>query len=106
MNTIAVLNKTENLTNADNCHDIGELAKLLNLGFGKTTMFKKLREMGYLQQGNVPYQRHIEAGLFKVSESVYSVVSGYDGETKEKIKLKTLITGKGVVYFQRKFKSV
>lgn len=93
----------DSVTNADNCHDIGELAKLLNLGYGRTIMFKKLREKGYLQQGNVPYQRFIDSGIFKVIESVF-YTKDFKGEEKEKITLKTLVTGKGVVYFQRNFK--
>jgi anti-repressor protein len=51
---------------------INDAAKVLKLGYGNITLFKKLRDMGILMDGqeyNVPYQRYIAAGYFRVDES-------------------------------------
>jgi phage antirepressor YoqD-like protein len=45
---------------------------------------------------NIPYQKYIESGYFKVIE--------YLIDKKKESKIKTLITGKGQIYFTDKLK--
>ena len=73
--------------------DIGECAKVLNRNIGRNNLFEFLRNKGVLQGNNIPYQKYIDAGYFRVIESKYVTPLG---ETK--ISLKTVVFQKGVAY--------
>jgi prophage antirepressor-like protein len=48
--------------------DIGQAAKILNLGFGRNTLFKKLKEAGvFFNDRNEPKQKYIDAGYFQMT---------------------------------------
>ena len=48
--------------------DIGQAAKILGLPFGRTTLFKKLREVGvFFKERNEPKQKYIDAGYFEMT---------------------------------------
>lgn len=48
--------------------DIGQAAKILNLGFGRNTLFKKLKEVGvFFKDRNEPKQKYIDAGHFEMT---------------------------------------
>ena len=48
--------------------DIGQAAKILNLGFGRNTLFKKLKEVGvFFANRNEPKQKYIDAGYFEMT---------------------------------------
>lgn len=48
--------------------DIGQAAKILNLGFGRNTLFGKLREAGiFFKDRNEPKQKYIDAGYFEMT---------------------------------------
>ena len=48
--------------------DIGQAAKILNLGFGRNTLFKKLREADvFFKDRNEPKQKYIDAGYFEMT---------------------------------------
>lgn len=48
--------------------DIGQAAKILNLGFGRNTLFKKLREADvFFKDRNEPKQKYIDAGYFQMT---------------------------------------
>ena len=48
--------------------DIGQAAKILNLGFGRNTLFKKLKEVGvFFKDRNEPRQKYIDAGYFEMT---------------------------------------
>ena len=48
--------------------DIGQAAKILGLPFGRTTLFKKLREVGvFFKDRNEPKQKYIDAGYFEMT---------------------------------------
>jgi phage antirepressor YoqD-like protein len=47
---------------------MNDAAKVLKLGYGNITLFKKLREMKILMDDNVPYQEYIKRGYFKADE--------------------------------------
>ena len=47
--------------------DIGQAAKILNLGFGRNTLFGKLRDAGiFFKDRNEPKQKYIDAGYFEM----------------------------------------
>lgn len=87
---------------------VGDLAKILKgngVDIGANRLFKILRDKGYLirRQGtdwNMPTQRSMDLGLFKVKET--SVVHS-DGHTT--INKTPKVTGKGQTYFVNRFLS-
>lgn len=68
---------------------IRDAAKVLRTG--EKRLFQWLRENRYLMSDNVPYQIHVDAGLFVVSERKWC-----DKERQTHVYVKTLITPKGV----------
>jgi len=76
--------------------DIGNCAKVLNRHIGRNNLFEFLRNRKILQQDNIPYQKYIDSGYFRVIETKYTIPSG---ETK--ISLKTLVLQKGVAYINK-----
>ena len=76
--------------------DIGNCAKVLNRNIGRNNLFEFLRNRDVLQQDNIPYQKYIDSGYFRVIETKYTIPSG---ETK--ISLKTLVLQKGVAYINK-----
>ena len=76
--------------------DIGNCAKVLNRNIGRNTLFEFLRNKKILNQDNIPYQKYIDMGYFRVIESKFTIPSG---ETK--ISLKTLVFQKGVAYINK-----
>lgn len=84
---------------------VGELAKMLTqAGFtvGQNRLFSMLREDGFLGKSgsnrNVPLQRYVEQGLFKIKESA---VVHSDGHVS--ISRTTKVTGKGQRYFMERY---
>lgn len=81
---------------------IGELAKLLKqngIDIGQNRLFKRLRADGWLikRQGsdyNMPTQKSLEMGLFKIKESVLSHADGHTSVNKT-----PKVTGRGQQYF-------
>ena len=63
---------------------------------GRNTLFKRLRGFGILMKNNLPYQRYMEQGLFRVIFVPVSI-----GEKIEN-KPKTLVTVKGLEYIHKK----
>lgn len=71
---------------------VGEFAKLAcnsGINIGQKRLFAWLRENGYLQKDNKPYQRYIDNGWFALRESSITTVKG------NLLRSTTLITGKG-----------
>lgn len=49
--------------------DIGQTAKILNLGYGRNTLFQKLKEKGiFFANRNEPKQQYVNAGYFELKE--------------------------------------
>lgn len=88
---------------------IGDLAKILRgngVNIGANRLFEWMRKNGYLISGkrtdrNMPTQRSMDLGLFKVKETV---VNHSDGHTS--ISKTPKVTGKGQQYFINKFLTV
>ena len=85
---------------------VGELTKILHqngVSMGQNRMFRWLRDNGYLisKKGtsyNMPTQRAMELGLFKIKENAITHSDGHVTITKT-----PKVTGKGQVYFVNKF---
>lgn len=85
---------------------IGELAKILRgngVDIGATRLFRWMREHGYLinrkgSDWNMPTQRAMNQGLFKIKETT---INHSDGTTS--ISKTTKVTGKGQQYFVNMF---
>nr|WP_314639716.1 phage antirepressor KilAC domain-containing protein [uncultured Olsenella sp.] len=84
---------------------VGELAKMLTQsGFtiGQNRLFKLLRDDGFLgkrgSNRNVPLQRYVEQGLFRIKETA---VAHSDGHVT--INRTTKVTGRGQAYFVKRY---
>lgn len=78
--------------NSITMRDFAMLVQNSGIDLGRNKLFEKLRELGYLDFNNVPYQKYIKAGYFKVIESTYK--HGKNKYTSSQ----TLVTGKGQKY--------
>lgn len=84
---------------------IGELAKMLRqngVDFGQNRLFEVMREQDFLGKSgsnrNVPTQRAMEMGLFRIKETA---ITHSDGHVT--ISRTPKVTGKGQVYFLKRF---
>ena len=70
---------------------MNEVAKVLNIpGYGRNNLFEYLRESKILDRFNVPYQKYVDNGWFRVIEQKYMK----NGEPQ--VTTKTLVYQKGV----------
>lgn len=76
--------------------DIGTVAKVLNKGIGRNTLFKILRDKRVLQSNNQPYQEYIDRGYFRCIESKFTKPNGTTS-----INIKTVVFQKGVDYINK-----
>ncbi|MDN8038545.1 phage antirepressor KilAC domain-containing protein [Burkholderia vietnamiensis] len=75
---------------------IGDMARVL--GIGQNRLFRQLRADHLLMADNRPYQHYIDRGYFRMVESVW-----IDAEKESHPTFKTLVTGRGQVYLQRRY---
>ena len=76
---------------------MNEVAKVLSIkGYGRNNIFEFLRNEGILDRFNVPYQRYVDSGWFRVIEQKYMK----NGEPQ--VTTKTLVYQKGVDAIRRK----
>ena len=61
-------------------------------------MFAWLRDQKILKPGNIPYQRFIDEGHFRIVERQYN-----DRRGESHTYTRTLVTGKGLAYIQKRF---
>lgn len=91
----------EHVSSSSNSIDMGQFAKLVkdeNISIGRNRLFEWMRDKKYLMKNNEPYQSKIEQGLFEVIENPYTTPYG------RKVSIKTLVTGKGQLYFVEKLR--
>ena len=88
----------EDVSTSGKSMTIGDYAKVLydenGIRIGRNRLFEWLRNVGILQQNNVPYQRYMEAGYFEVAEFLKN----------GRPVMVTYITGKGQLYVHRKLR--
>lgn len=76
---------------------MNEVSKVLGIkGYGRNNFFEFLRKNGILDRWNVPYQRYIDCGWFRVIEQKYTI----QGEPC--VTTKTLVYQKGVDAIRKK----
>ena len=76
--------------------DMNRVAKVLNMGIGRNTLFAMLRDKGVLMSNNLPYQDQIDAGRFRVVEHPFHKRNGEIG-----ISFQTLVYQKGLDYIRK-----
>lgn len=90
------------VTASDDVTQLGIACQVLDLPFGRNTLFQRLRNKGVLISGgerhNLPKQRYIEQGLFTVKESSY-----LDDEKQIHVRFTTYVTQKGMDWMRREF---
>lgn len=90
------------VSNTENIIDMNAMAKLAraeNIPIGRNRLFRWLKEKSILMSNNLPYQKYIESGYFKVKENVFEV----DGMTRTF--QQTFVTGKGQLYIIGRLKN-
>lgn len=86
------------VTGSETTAEIGTVAKLLNFkGVGRNTLFDVLRKQGVLQANNIPYQKYVDNGYFRVIESKWN--DYITGDVK--ISFKTVVYQKGVEFISK-----
>ena len=84
------------VTDSTDAIDVGNAAKVLNMGVGRNTLFKILRDNKILMNDNIPYQEFIDRGYFRTIEQKYSKP---DGSTQ--INIKTVVYQKGLDFIRK-----
>ena len=91
------------VTESSTATDIGTVSKLLNFkGVGRNILFEILRKQGILQQNNIPYQKFVDNGYFRVIESKWNDYTTGD----VKISFKTVVYQKGIEYISKILKGL
>jgi phage antirepressor YoqD-like protein len=85
----------DRIADGKGCFTVNQAAKALKLPYGNRTLFKKLQELGILNQDNTPRQEQTNNGNFKV---VVKFINDTIGN-----KNVTLVTSKGLTYLAKKF---
>lgn len=82
----------------DGSISVGDFAKLI--GTGQNRLFKRLRDDGFLMINNHPMQSAVERGLLvQIEQTPFT-----DSNNKSHPAFQTRITGKGQVYFEKKYR--
>jgi phage antirepressor YoqD-like protein len=82
----------EQVTSSKDAVDIGTVAKVLNIkNIGRAKLFEFLRTNKILDSKNMPYQKHIDSGWFRLIES-----SWQDKHGSNHIYFKTVVYQKGI----------
>lgn len=76
---------------------MAEVAKVLNYpGYGRNRLFEFLRSKKVLMTNNIPYQKYVDCGYFRVIEQKYTKPSG-----EIAINIKTLVYQKGINFIKK-----
>ena len=83
----------DDVADSNNTCDMQTVAKLLNFkDVGRNTLFEILRDNKILQYDNIPYQKYVDRGWFRLIETKY-----HDKKTSEpRINFKTVVFQKGI----------
>lgn len=76
---------------------MSEVAKVLDYpGYGRNRLFEFLRSKKVLMTNNIPYQKYVDCGYFRVIEQKYTKPSG-----EIAINIKTLVYQKGINFIKK-----
>lgn len=88
------------VTESKDCIDMAQVAKVLNIkGLGRTKLFELLRKTDILNRRNIPYQKYVNMGYFRIIETSYCLPDG-----TQRINLKTVVFQKGVDFIRKVIK--
>jgi hypothetical protein len=90
LNIIIMIFKTKQ----QNTYTMNDVAKILDLGFGRNTMYEKLRDKLILNKQNVPYQQYLSRDLFKLHAKKRS-------KQFYKLDYVTIVTEKGLEFIRK-----
>lgn len=88
----------DDVAEAINGQTVQEVAKVL--GTGPNRLFQWLRDEGIFMNNNMPYQKHVDMGHVRVVERRFR-----DRHGEVQIYTRSLITGKGLIYIQKRIQS-
>lgn len=95
------INFVDRIIASDDMIDIGQCAKVLELPFGRNTLFKELREKGiFFKNKNEPKQAFVQRGYFKLKEAF--ITTNTHGTISV---IKVLVTQRGLGYLSTLFES-
>lgn len=87
----------EQVTSSKNAIDMATCAKVLNIpNYGRNNLFEFLRNKKILQQNNVPYQRYVDQGYFRVIEQKWTKPDG-----SVQINIKTVVYQSGLDFIRK-----
>lgn len=100
-NQAAKIDFIDRVLDTDERIDIGQCAKILELPFGRNTLFRKLREQGvFFKNRNEPQQKFIERGYFQIKEKFI------ERENHDSFMIvKVLVTQKGLGFLSTLFQA-
>lgn len=77
--------------------EMAHASKVLAIkGYGRNNLFEYLREKKVLDNNNIPYQKYVDAGYFRVIEQKYN-----KGNGETAINIKTLIYQRGLDFIRK-----
>lgn len=79
---------------ATNAQSVQEVAKVL--GMGPNKLFQFMRDEGLLRRDNMPYQRYVDEGHFRVVERSFEI------RGERRTYTRTMVSGKGLILIQRR----
>lgn len=89
----------DRVMDTDTLIDIGQVAKVLQLPFGRNKLFKALRELGiFFKTRNEPKQQYIDAGYFFVKQELID-----NKKCEPFIVLKVRVTQRGLAFISKQF---
>lgn len=92
----------DKIMDTDQKIDIGQAAKILQLPFGRNTLFQKLREKGvFFSNRNEPKQEYVKRGYFELKEK-WIDRDNHDGF----MVVKVLVTQKGLDFIAKLFEVI
>lgn len=81
---------------SDDTIEIGQAAKVLNMGLGRNGLFDLLKSKKILMKNNNPFQQYVDRGYFTIIETPYEMKDG-----TKKIGLKTVVYQKGLEFIKK-----
>ena len=82
----------DDVTGSNDAVEMKDVAKVINCGLGRNSLFEYLRKKKVLMRDNTPYQKFVDAEWFRVVESKYTNKATGDIH----INIKTLVYQKGM----------
>lgn len=87
----------DTVMSSDDWLSMNEVAKVIGIpNLGRNKLFRLLRNKKILNKNNIPYQRYVDDGLFKMIETNYKI--NKKDTTLFKVGLKCVVSQKGIEY--------